>query len=203
MNQPNPTGAKASASDAALLALRAREAELTQAINDAPGWGAAVAAMGEELREVQSKIRWREKDITAAYSAALASPPPVVVPENVRRLSEAEYSQDFRLMLARIIHRHGKGLDLAKTIEDARGLLARKGRMSPFRDEAATPSGRADTPPASGGPFRVGHRVPRHVYEDDTPLFTASSPEEAARLVTILNKGSTLCPSSLPSNPAP
>lgn len=37
--------------------------------------------------------------------------------------------------------------------------------------------------------FRVGTKVPRHVYEGDTPLFTAASEEEAARLVGLLNVG--------------
>lgn len=40
---------------------------------------------------------------------------------------------------------------------------------------------------SAGGAFRVGHRVPQHVYEGDTPLFTAATPELAARLVGRLN----------------
>lgn len=47
--------------------------------------------------------------------------------------------RDFELMLARIIHRHGKGLDITDTIAGARDLLARKGSLSPLREETTAP----------------------------------------------------------------
>lgn len=40
-----------------------------------------------------------------------------------------------------------------------------------------------------GGPFRVGSKVPLNVYEGDRPLFQAHTPEEAQRLVDLLNGG--------------
>lgn len=37
--------------------------------------------------------------------------------------------------------------------------------------------------------FRVGGKVPLNVYEDDRPVFQAHTPEDAARLVELLNAG--------------
>lgn len=36
--------------------------------------------------------------------------------------------------------------------------------------------------------FRIGGKVPLSVYEDDRPLFQCHTPEEAARIVRLLNK---------------
>jgi hypothetical protein len=52
-------------------------------------------------------------------------------------------SRDFQMMLARLISRHSKGLDITETMEGARDLLRRKGTLSPLREEPA--------PPASSG----------------------------------------------------
>lgn len=37
--------------------------------------------------------------------------------------------------------------------------------------------------------FRVGTKVPLNVYEDDRPIFQTHTPEDAARLVGLLNAG--------------
>jgi hypothetical protein len=47
--------------------------------------------------------------------------------------TEIANARDFQSMLARIIHRHGRGLDITDTLAGARDLLARKGSLSPLR----------------------------------------------------------------------
>ncbi|WP_232629111.1 hypothetical protein [Methylobacterium sp. Leaf118] len=51
----------------------------------------------------------------------------------------------------------------------------------------ASPAPTADRGRDAGGRFRVGRKVPRHVYEGDEPLFTMPTEEQAARLVDLLN----------------
>lgn len=41
------------------------------------------------------------------------------------------------------------------------------------------------------GPFRTGGRVPLNVYEGDRPIFQAHTPEDAERLVSLLNAGAS------------
>lgn len=51
-----------------------------------------------------------------------------------------DHSKDFQMMLARFAHRAKKGLPLEETIKQAEGLLARKGTLSPLRDDTAPPA---------------------------------------------------------------
>lgn len=37
--------------------------------------------------------------------------------------------------------------------------------------------------------WRVGHKVPLNVYEDDQPMFQCHTPEEAQRIVQLLQDG--------------
>lgn len=38
-------------------------------------------------------------------------------------------------------------------------------------------------------PWRIGGKIPLNVYENDKPRFQCHTPEEAARIVAILNLG--------------
>ena len=65
------------------------------------------------------------------------------------------------------------------------------------RERAAEPE------PAEGAPqqWRVGGKVPLNVYEGDRPMFQCHTPEDAARIVALLNQAPGAAPAPAPVTP--
>lgn len=79
----------------------------------------------EALRE-HTDMMWQRRRADERAEAAEAE---------VERLEIAAlHSRDFQAILARLIHRHSKEMDITETVASARDLLARKGSLSPLRD---------------------------------------------------------------------
>ena len=97
--------------------------------------------VSDERAKREDAKRLSPKGASAAPQGA--TPQPLPHPQAPNTLSEVEEApsggRDFELMLARIIHRHGKGLDLSETVAGARDLLARKGSLSPLREASPLP----------------------------------------------------------------
>ncbi len=155
MSSLTTTGARASSDAVVILArlwCRAEGNDPEDTISDA-GHTVLDAVLSGQDRKALAAIRQAEADLRAA----LASPPPVVVPDEVRRLSEIIASsepqssaQDFEAVrdyAERVGHER-----FGRVATDAMMLARLHALARPYL--AATPTGRAGdvhTPPAGGG----------------------------------------------------